>query len=401
MSTPEDPDSLFKKNELEKLPTVERLGAATESIKPVSEMLKPMRVGIRPVSETLKDTSAFSDALKSISALSENFRKASVMSQRLRVPSVFSEHIDPISKPLTLGLLTEHSALGQMSRSLRLGDAAKLMRSLHIERLGTVSSISRSIATEHINSIFEPYRKTQQEIQDILKPQLALQHKYRAVLESLPQTSFQAAVERIFASELRNNRSIVDALERFNPHLSDEEMASIHLEEDGKLSVAGEVVTVDALDQAFEQLDIKSNTDDQDFLYQFFKIFACLKKEVKVFLYHLLISVCANQVTPLLETWPEKFVNTTPRVAVKAIEREAREFYEPEMVSNYRFVTASHLNVRKSNSSKSEIIDTLSLGKTVIINTKLKDWTLVEYLDAEGDVKEGWVFSRYLQKLVN
>ncbi|AHG62870.1 hypothetical protein MIM_c07710 [Advenella mimigardefordensis DPN7] len=400
MSTPEDPDSLSKNNQLKKLSTVARIGAAIEKTKPISEMLRPMSVGIRPVSETLRETCAFSDALKSISTVSESFRKAAIMSDRLRVPSLFSEHIDPISKQFRIGLIAEQVALGQMSRSLRLGDVAKLMRSSHIERLGAMGSVTRSIGTQHINSLFEPYRKKQKEIQDILKPQLALQSRYRAVLEPLAQTSFQAAVGRILASELRNNRSIVDALERFNPRLSDEEMASVHLEDDGEFSVAGEVVTVEALDQALKQLEIQPSTDDQDFIDQFFKIFARLTKEVKTFLHLLLLTICANQLAPLLERWAEEFANTTPRVAVKAIKQEAKAFYEPGMVSNYRFVTVSLLNVRKSNSSRSEKIDTLSLGKTVTIVTKLKDWTLVEYLDDEGDMREGWVFSRYLHKLV-
>jgi uncharacterized protein YgiM (DUF1202 family) len=60
---------------------------------------------------------------------------------------------------------------------------------------------------------------------------------------------------------------------------------------------------------------------------------------------------------------------------------------------------ASTLIVREIGTTKSDIIGVLHLGKAVKIINKAKSWSFVEYQDSlTGEVKTGWVFSRYLRK---
>jgi uncharacterized protein YgiM (DUF1202 family) len=65
-------------------------------------------------------------------------------------------------------------------------------------------------------------------------------------------------------------------------------------------------------------------------------------------------------------------------------------------------VTTKILNVRRFGNIKSEIIDDIFFGKKVKILEKSKDWSFIEYEDYETlEIKQGWVFSRYLHKFEN
>ncbi len=67
--------------------------------------------------------------------------------------------------------------------------------------------------------------------------------------------------------------------------------------------------------------------------------------------------------------------------------------------SHYRFVVANILHVRNTPSRKGDIIDELSCGKIVKILAKKRRWCLIQYEDEDtGEIKEGWVFLRYLKR---
>lgn len=92
--------------------------------------------------------------------------------------------------------------------------------------------------------------------------------------------------------------------------------------------------------------------------------------------------------------------NLSQREIIKTIIREERLY--SDNLHGYKFVTAKVLNVRIVGNIKSEIIDNISLGKKVKILEKSKDWSFIEYQDYDtSEIKQGWVFSRYLHKFEN
>lgn len=70
-------------------------------------------------------------------------------------------------------------------------------------------------------------------------------------------------------------------------------------------------------------------------------------------------------------------------------------------LDSFRLITASRLNVRKNGNNKSDVIATLNLNTVVRIINKYKSWTLIRWQVPDSDVViQGWVYSRYLKKLV-
>lgn len=72
---------------------------------------------------------------------------------------------------------------------------------------------------------------------------------------------------------------------------------------------------------------------------------------------------------------------------------------EGRLKSN-RFVKVDHLHVRKTPNAKGEIIDLLPRFEPVTLIKKSENlsWSLIRYKNDDGEIMEGWVFSRYLYK---
>jgi len=75
------------------------------------------------------------------------------------------------------------------------------------------------------------------------------------------------------------------------------------------------------------------------------------------------------------------------------------EAFEQDKLSNY-FVNASKLNVRDKPGMMDNIIDTIEQNKLLVVKEKRNNWWFVEYVDNKNQAKEGWVYSVYLNPII-
>lgn len=90
----------------------------------------------------------------------------------------------------------------------------------------------------------------------------------------------------------------------------------------------------------------------------------------------------------------------SPQSAKKAVQERARTAVgSPELLVEYRYVSAKMLIVRQNPRARSLKVGCLSFGKAVKLLKKEKDFSLVLWTDKESGAEiQGWVFSRYLGK---
>lgn len=90
----------------------------------------------------------------------------------------------------------------------------------------------------------------------------------------------------------------------------------------------------------------------------------------------------------------------SPQAAKKEVQEKARAAVgSPQLLMEYRYVSAKVLIVRQNPRASSPEIGRLSFGKPVKLQKKEKDFALVLWTDEEGGAEiQGWVFSRYLGK---
>jgi len=179
-------------------------------------------------------------------------------------------------------------------------------------------------------------------------------------------------------------------------------MDSIVVGSDGIITVSDEVVDIQGLNENVERISNEFSSAEE-FLEQLFSFFEKLNNSARIVVIYLVLpyflAIIANLTTPVYEEWWKEYADYDQRVAKKEINQEARALYNIEELLEYRFVYASVLNVRETGSAKSNIIGVLHLGKAVKLISKKKSWSFVEYQDPmTGDIKKGWVFSRYLRK---
>jgi hypothetical protein len=90
----------------------------------------------------------------------------------------------------------------------------------------------------------------------------------------------------------------------------------------------------------------------------------------------------------------------SPQAEAKAVKEIARQAVgAPELLLEYRYVSAKVLIVRQNPRARSPEVGRLTFGKAVKLVKKEKDFALVLWTDKESGAEiQGWVFARYLAK---
>ena len=255
---------------------------------------------------------------------------------------------------------------------------------------------------EQMNKYLKPQRRIQEQMEKYLEPQRRLQEQMNKYLE--PQRKLQEQLQHYLEPQRLLQDQLSKYLNPLNEYLSSPLMGNIVVGSSGEISVSDEVVDAKAVSKSIESLSNDYSTTEE-FLEHFFKLLEKLSNSARIVVIYLVLpyflAIIANLTTPIYEEWWKEYTELDQRSAKKEIIREANELYGPEELNGYRFVYASILHVRKSGNINSEIIGELYLGKSVKVHEKLKRWSFVEYQDSDsGDIKKGWVFSRYLHKFI-
>ena len=115
-------------------------------------------------------------------------------------------------------------------------------------------------------------------------------------------------------------------------------------------------------------------------------------------LVNLISSIFFMFLSPHLHNINNKYF-LNPKPIVKIIKKESNQFdISRNQLKGIKFVSATVLNVRLSNSIQSKIVGKLYLGQIVSVLHQKRSWTLVEFKQENVSMK-GWVFSRYLCRL--
>lgn len=90
----------------------------------------------------------------------------------------------------------------------------------------------------------------------------------------------------------------------------------------------------------------------------------------------------------------------SPQAAKKVLQEKARTMVgSPELLTEYRYVSAKVLIVRQNPRARSPKVERLPFGKAVKLLKKEKNFALVLWTDKESGTEiQGWVFARYLGK---
>ncbi|MEC1634765.1 SH3 domain-containing protein [Bacillus subtilis] len=116
------------------------------------------------------------------------------------------------------------------------------------------------------------------------------------------------------------------------------------------------------------------------------------------------IFLCNHVLNPVTEALTnkfiiEEFIEKKPETTkeAKAVLKEIP--MEKELKKNYRMVTKETLVVRSSPKTNSNVLYVLNKSEIVAVKEKKRNWSLVLFLNEEGESQQGWVFTRYIKKI--
>ncbi|WP_444931382.1 hypothetical protein ACJJIF_06280 [Microbulbifer sp. SSSA002] len=232
---------------------------------------------------------------------------------------------------------------------------------------------------EQLKHILEPQRRMQEQLKHIiLEPQRRMQEQLAQILE--PQRKIQEQLSHILEPQRLFQENIKKYLTPLNELISNPLMQEVAFSENGEFAVSGEVVDLETISDGIEKLP-DDWQDSEVFFSSFFSLLGKLNEPSRiVFLYIFLpyiIAIFANLTTPIFQEIVDDFQGNNQRTVKKEIILEANSFYDASELLGHRFVYATALHVRNEGSTKSEIIDEISLGKTVKLIEKAKRWSFI------------------------
>ena len=283
---------------------------------------------------------------------------------------------------------------------------------------------------EQMDQLLKPQLLAAEQLRKLFQPQQDMQQAFKRMFESvqIPQmngfeklgSQLQPTLSRTLTSELALSQNLEylfrplkvfeepfsTSMEAFKDLLDRHPFSSLSFDQNGAVSVSGELVSTESLQQAIETLEVPANDTGaliEGLLQQVAKLGPALRTVVLFILLSILlpyiISIVANLTTPLYEPlWKELSAPNGP--GAKAQIREvARERFSPDELRDHRFVTAKKLTIRQTPRQNAPPVGALNFGKTVRLLKHEKDWSFIEYVDEDGTtVSQGWVLARYLVK---
>lgn len=233
-------------------------------------------------------------------------------------------------------------------------------------------------------------------------------------------TQIPQDLQRSFETVARNLagqtdlRAFLNAISRENPFaaishsiatIEEDEIHELHIQTDGTVVLDGETVTSGEIEHAITDFVAQRHRDLRTWLATLRRP---LRKVVSFLLTSILGAVIQILITPYLDQSVPLQIQQLHEELLLEGARTRREVKEAikqlyrygQDLSGWRVTIASILNVRAGRANKARIIGRLPIGSVVRFIRKHDKWALIEYKSAaDGHMKEGWVYAKYLRRL--
>ncbi len=156
--------------------------------------------------------------------------------------------------------------------------------------------------------------------------------------------------------------------------------------QDITLAVVAEPTLKEAVDQIIATIEAQQHPAVRFLLWLYFK--------------KMMELLIAGAIGVVMSQYAPNVLGQSPQAETKAVKEIARQAIgAPELLMEYRYVSAKVVIVRQNPKARSPELARLAFGKPVKLLKKERGFALVAWSDKEAGVEiQGWVFSRYLAK---
>lgn len=109
-----------------------------------------------------------------------------------------------------------------------------------------------------------------------------------------------------------------------------------------------------------------------------------------------------NPILVPLQSEYNEFVHQNGRMIIKEIKEKVQgEVESPAILKDYKVISTDEISVRISNKKNSNSVGKVYFGQLIKVIEKKRNWSLITYEDLDGELIEGWVYTRYLSNITN
>jgi hypothetical protein len=190
------------------------------------------------------------------------------------------------------------------------------------------------------------------------------------IRKNYPRPSLYAEIE-----------SISERFREFNDLFKDVDFENITINQDGTVSVAKEIVTLNDINETVSGLLVKDGEELtlKSFFDELAKKAKSIKKPIMAIIIFFLLPYFINILSALTSPYYSKLISSEAdsnrQVIVKKIKKQTIANLPFSEIVRFGFVKADILNVRTKPTIKSEKIDELYLGQVVQIIEKKRNWS--------------------------
>lgn len=317
-------------------------------------------------------------------------------------------NLNDILRPLDLGVSeslrrqlelidrSTYSSMNDILKNIDFGISGALQKQIDL--------IGQTTSAKTLNDVLNTVNLG---INDAFQKQIELLDRANSrTLDSILKTT-HLGVDHAFAKNSENFRSSFNQLNSIDHRLK-ESLSSIQLEPALMEAIQRFSVSATAnFDVSYEgnlTEDIASGWPDSisDYLQQLPEKARCVFiwifiNVISAYVILLITDITVGVVSDRVKPHVSNYLFGRPQATNKTISNLSRTMSDVQF-QYIRFVAVDSLRVWSTPSSKGEILDVLPHGDVVTLIQKdaTFSWSQIRYKNQDGDLIEGWVFSRYL-----
>ncbi|WP_117234763.1 SH3 domain-containing protein [Vibrio maerlii] len=224
--------------------------------------------------------------------------------------------------------------------------------------------------------------------------------EHREMMEAItnPMKQLQEAMALVVdpAKLVQKNPSLTILKQMAEAELFDVAMQSSGISKDEVNDISSEILTTSTAIEAESLERLLNNILQEVKALKEPKI----QQVIATYIFPIIIMILGLLLAPVSDYHIKGYLQSDNRTRNKVInEQVVSSVTDRQQLNTFRFVSTDTLNVRTEASMKSKVLGYFHYGYVVNIVRKEKNWSLVEWVDQESELKiSGWVHTRYLKR---
>jgi|MTBAKSStandDraft_2_1061841.scaffolds.fasta_scaffold36965_2 hypothetical protein len=369
-----------------------------------ARMLASMGMNESPAVKYAREMHKKTDMLTSFAREAEKVNRLYGMDRLADAASSLAQQ----SKSMLHSALNVHKAADILSYLEQERSMIERVREIYEPTSSMISTLAQEAsALESIRNIYEPV--------DILSSLAKEAEKFNAIydkgrMKDIASSFLNESSILETALELQKKvgidfKGIFENFQSYASLFNQVDFDRLQLATGGLVTYDGDIVDVGEADSIVAEIVATPGVevDFNQFIDLLVKRIQAQKGSLKAYLTQILRDIVGGLIVAFMLLYMPPFSKQSQSISQEVVREVKKEFsaiVSQREIRNLHFVKKNFLHVYAGPEKQSERTDIIYFAKSVQVVGRKKTWRLIEYYDeVTGEIREGWVHGRYLEKV--